>query len=101
MSNQDALQPLATAFARFENHQFPGFPDSAELQQAYEELVEKGGQLTALIQRLLTGGAVSLDQVPTFAVALSGDPADPETHEFRHYRSEIDLLVKLLRKACD
>ncbi len=91
---------LSEAFDRFENHPFPGFPESPELQAAYEELVEKGGQLTSLIQQLLTGDMITASQIPTFDAPLPQTDDDPEAREFVDYRTEVDVLRELLGIAC-
>lgn len=92
-----SLDELAERFNRFENHQFPGFPDHPVLQEAYEELVEKNSALTAVIQRVLTGGAAAPDEIPSFDVDVSVAADDPDGPEFARYRREIDELVAVLR----
>lgn len=94
-----ARQRLAESFARFENHAFPGYPDSPGLQEAYEELVERGGRLVAAIQRLLAGEPVDAAQVPAFGVPVP-EGTDPASAELRGYRQEVDRLRALLLEAC-
>lgn len=95
------VSELADRFARFEDHQFPGYPDAEVLQEAYDELVEKGGQLTACIQKLLTGGSASPDELPTFDIDVpppGAEGIDPEQlQEFATYRAAVDQLVELTR----
>ncbi len=95
-----AREELARRFARFEDHQFPGYPDTPALQEAWDELVERGGALVAQIQRALTGGAVDPSTLPRFEVDLERAANAPEIVEFRHYRAELEALVALLSAHC-
>ena len=92
------MSRLRDAFARFEQIQFPGFPDDPVLQEAYDELVEKGGLLTNAIQQALTGGDADPDAIPTFEVDLGPAAGDPDAAEFVNYRAEVDALIELLRE---